>query len=118
MKTFKISFTAILFSAFTLFSISTQAEIIDSQNFEVLDNCPTASFSIINNGALAGTPINFSNQSTGATSYLWDFGDGNTSTTEHPSHVYEATGTYTVKLTVIGDGCTVEFIGTEEVFIY
>jgi len=34
------------------------------------------------------------------TSWLWDFGDGTTSTEQNPTHVYTKTGTYTVKLTV------------------
>ncbi len=34
------------------------------------------------------------------TSYLWDFGDGNTSTAANPSHTYAAAGGYTVTLTV------------------
>lgn len=33
------------------------------------------------------------------TSWLWDFGDGNTSTAQHPFHTYAAAGTYTVTLT-------------------
>jgi PKD repeat protein len=32
--------------------------------------------------------------------YYWEFGDGNTSTSENPLHNYQETGTYTVKLTV------------------
>lgn len=44
------------------------------------------------------TTVNFTNQSTGGTSYLWDFGDGNTSTQLSPSHTYAAFGTYTVCL--------------------
>ena len=32
------------------------------------------------------------------TSYFWDFGDGNTSTSFEPSHVYLSSGNYTVKL--------------------
>lgn len=35
----------------------------------------------------------------GAT-YLWDFGDGNTSTTQNPSHSYAAAGTYLSCLTI------------------
>jgi PKD repeat protein len=32
-------------------------------------------------------------------SYLWDFGDGVTSTMEHPSHIFPSIGTFTVTLT-------------------
>ncbi|MBS4062572.1 MAG: PKD domain-containing protein, partial [Bacteroidetes bacterium] len=39
------------------------------------------------------------------TSWLWNFGDGGTSTQQNPSHVYNAVGNYTVSLTV-GDGVT------------
>jgi gliding motility-associated-like protein len=39
--------------------------------------------------------------------YLWDFGDGTTSTAAKPSHTYNAQGTYTVKLTITtSSGCT------------
>lgn len=41
----------------------------------------------------------FTNSSTGAVSYEWDFGDGNTSTEESPTHVYSVHDIYTVKLT-------------------
>jgi PKD repeat protein len=34
------------------------------------------------------------------TAWVWDFGDGNTSTAQNPSHTYVSTGTYTVTLTV------------------
>ncbi len=40
----------------------------------------------------------FTNTSSNATSYLWDFGDGMTSTVVSPVHTYAATGTYTVTL--------------------
>jgi hypothetical protein len=36
-------------------------------------------------------------------SYLWDFGDGETSTDENPSHSYDDSGYYTVALTVTDD---------------
>jgi PKD repeat protein len=44
----------------------------------------------------------FTNTSTGggATTYLWNFGDGNTSTDVSPSHIYSTVGTFTVTLTV------------------
>ncbi|MEQ8520713.1 MAG: PKD domain-containing protein, partial [Vicingaceae bacterium] len=45
----------------------------------------------------------FSNVSQKATSYSWDFGDGNTSTDMNPQHLYAATGTYNVCLTSTGE---------------
>jgi gliding motility-associated-like protein len=42
--------------------------------------------------------VNFNNLSTGAASYVWNFGDGNTSTQRNPVHTYTATGLYTVTL--------------------
>ncbi len=46
----------------------------------------------------------FTNQSTGASQYLWEFGDGSTSFETNPSHTYVRSGQYTVSLTAIGDG--------------
>jgi PKD repeat protein len=37
---------------------------------------------------------------------LWDFGDGHTSTAQHPTHTYTAAGAYTIRLTVAGNGGT------------
>ncbi|TDQ16895.1 putative repeat protein (TIGR01451 family), partial [Algoriphagus boseongensis] len=47
--------------------------------------------------------VSFTNLSTGgadniAFSYVWDFGDGSTSTAINPTHTYTSAGTYTVKL--------------------
>jgi PKD repeat protein len=36
--------------------------------------------------------------------WLWDFGDGSTSTEQNPNHTYGAPGVYTVMLTVSNDG--------------
>jgi PKD repeat protein len=48
--------------------------------------------------------ISFTNSSSGANSYFWDFGDGNTSTQNAPTHTYSALGTYTVRL-ISTNGC-------------
>ncbi len=49
-----------------------------------------------------GFTIDFTNQSTGATGYLWDFGDPNsitdTSTLYEPTYTYPGPGTYTVTM--------------------
>lgn len=55
---------------------------------------PTSSFT--NSGS--GSTFNFTNTSTNANSYLWDFGDSQSSTLSNPSHTYSANGNYTVML--------------------
>lgn len=65
------------------------------------DPLPVAGFT----AAVFGQNALFTNTSTDATSYAWDFGDpgsgaNNTSTAANPSHAYASTGTYTVSLTV------------------
>lgn len=69
----------------------------------------TASFSInnLNSTVNEKSPVLLSNHSTNAVSYLWDFGNGNTSTEAVPSLAYQKCGIYTIKLTVTGaDGST------------
>jgi len=46
-----------------------------------------------------GNVINFTNLSTNATSFEWDFGDGTFSTVANPTKVYNEGGTFTVTLT-------------------
>jgi len=60
----------------------------------------------------------FTDQSTGvATSWDWDFGDGNTSTQQNASNIYASSGTYNVTLTVTSDsGCTNSFTESARVF--
>ncbi len=53
-----------------------------------------------------GGPVQFYNQSGGGSSYLWDFGDGTTSTAVNPKHSYTNDGLYSISLTVTsGFGC-------------
>ena len=46
--------------------------------------------------------VEFSNSSLRFNTSLWDFGDGNTSTSTNPSHTYTSFGTYTVSLIATG----------------
>ncbi len=48
--------------------------------------------------------LNFAHVGTPATSYLWTFGDGATSSSATPSHSYTSDGVYTVTLEVNGNG--------------
>lgn len=54
----------------------------------------------------AGNVVTFTNSSTGATSYSWDFGDFTNSSAIAPAHAYAANGNYTVVLTAINGNCT------------
>lgn len=47
----------------------------------------------------------FTDNSKGATTWSWDFGDGQTSTQQHPVHTYAQAGNYTVRLTVTNGSC-------------
>jgi gliding motility-associated-like protein len=62
--------------------------------FEITPNCGNRFlFSFTDNSILAQT-------------WLWDFGDGTTSTAQNPTHTYPAFGIYSVKLTVTNGACT------------
>jgi len=50
--------------------------------------------------------INFINQTTNGDSWLWDFGDNSTETSENPSHLYQNEGVFSVWLVATSDkGC-------------
>lgn len=68
---------------------------------------PTPAFSVDVALGCTGDLFTFMNESSdGAVSYLWDFGDGNTSTEASPTHSYADIGTYTVTLTAYNiNGC-------------
>ncbi len=54
----------------------------------------------------AGAPLRFTNFTPNATSYLWSFGDGETSTSKNPVHIYKKNGYYTVSLSASNStGC-------------
>ena len=55
---------------------------------------PVADFTFAPNPPLENTPTQFTNTSTGATIYNWNFGDNTTSTATNPLHQYNQTRTY------------------------
>jgi PKD repeat protein len=71
-------------------------------DWNLLINNPSANFS----ESISGNTATFTNSSSSVNStlnYYWDFGDGNTSSVQNPSHTYATNGTYTV--TLIASNC-------------
>ena len=83
-------------------------------NLIVVDPVPVANFSIDHDeDCQPGIPFAFTDLSSGANTYAWDFGDTNTSNQASPTHTYATFGTYTVCLTVTNTfGCTDVFCDT------
>lgn len=65
-----------------------------------------AGFTADPTSGLAPLTVNFTNTSTGASSFSWNFGDGNSSTSQDPSNVFTNSGAYTVILTAYSGTCT------------
>jgi PKD repeat protein len=76
-----------------------------------VDPIPNAGFTPSANSGCTDLPVDFTNTSTGAASYFWDFGDGDTSILTDPSHLftnpYTFDTTYTVMLVALTTfGCS------------
>jgi len=81
--------------------------IFQAQNAVSVSASPIAAFSytptVVN---VLGPEVQFGNQSVGATSWQWNFGDGFISNQQHPAHTFEDAGIFLVELIAINDaGC-------------
>lgn len=67
---------------------------------------PVAAFRVSSASGRAPFGVQFTDTSKGGTprSWLWEFGDGATSTEQNPAHVYLSPGVYSPKLTIQNDG--------------
>lgn len=75
---------------------------------------PVASFSV--NTVCLNSPTNFTDLSTGAVQWSWNFGDGGTSALQNPSHVYLGFGTYVVTLVASAGGICTDTI-TDTIYV-
>jgi PKD repeat protein len=78
---------------------------VEQMNYIVVDDVPVAAFTVIANAY----NVDFTNTTTNATSYSWNFGDGNTSNETNPSHTYGSDGMYDVVLTATNNCGSVTF---------
>ncbi|GEO10317.1 hypothetical protein SAE01_28130 [Segetibacter aerophilus] len=89
---------------------SSTCNMLDTTSFTiVVSGKPTASFSFTPNPPLENTAVQFSNNSIGATRYIWRFGDGDTLATRSVSpvsHIYNETKQYNPCLIALNNaGC-------------
>jgi PKD repeat protein len=68
------------------------------------DAFPTAGFTYTQ----TGNTIHFTNTSTDATSYFWNFGDGHTNTNTSPNHTFNGNSNYTVCLIAYHNSCATD----------
>lgn len=77
-----------------------------------------AKFSGTPTAGVAPLPVQFADASVGGvTAWVWEFGDGATSTEQNPAHTYAAIGKYTVKLSVTSPSGTNSRIKTNYVTV-
>lgn len=90
----KITYIYVLFLAVMLSASCDKYELGNPLPSTIADFNET-----ISNNSYAPCDVVFENKSLNAGSYLWDFGNGETSTEENPTVHYSAPGLYTVTLT-------------------
>lgn len=71
---------------------------------------PVASFTAAPDTVCNHQMVYFTNTSTNATTYLWDFGDGGSTGATNPGHPYSPSGIYTVILHAYNNGCEDTFM--------
>lgn len=86
-----------------------------TESFVNIGGSPMFSFSSNTNGSCNQVTTNFTNETTSdVVIYFWDFGDGNTSNLENPTHIYGADGCHFPSLTVTTTaGCVVTYQSPE-----
>jgi len=77
-----------------------------------LGPAPVPDFTATPLSACADPGITFTNLSSNALTYNWDFGDGTNSSETNPVHVFADTGRFTITLTAINNGCRENLVKT------
>lgn len=92
---------------------STQVQI----NGAISVTTPIANFSATNTTGCPPLNVQFTNTGSSSGNFLWNFGDGTTSTEQNPSHLYTQLGEYDVSL-IISNGVGCQDTITQENLVY
>jgi len=92
-------------SGFSFYTADQGASYAPTLTVNYTPPATVASFTSTPNSLNAGQSVTFADTSTNVpTSWLWDFGDGTTSTLKNPTHAYATVGQFTVSLTATNEG--------------
>ncbi len=85
---------------------NTKGAVNQNQSFEtqVANQAPVADFSFSANDLTVTFTDNSQDPESALAEWSWDFGDGNQSNEQNPTHTYQAAGTYSASLTVTDAG--------------
>ncbi|WP_164997799.1 PKD domain-containing protein [Methanolobus psychrotolerans] len=78
---------------------------------------PIIDFTANVNSGEPSLAVSFTDLSYDAHSWLWDFGDGNTSTEQNPVHIYETEGTYSVSLAAGNEYGNKTLVKTDYIYV-
>lgn len=101
-----ITITPAASTIITVTGTSSGCSTDQSQNV-VVDSAPTVVANSSVTSAQVGETVNFDNNGSNASSFSWNFGDGNNASGATTTHSYSSAGTYTVTLTGSNGGCEV-----------
>jgi PKD repeat protein len=104
----KVKFRIVFYATQDFLDAGYEADGVLIDDFEIKKSSPTAEFRTSTLDILyEGAAVQFNYVSTGASTYLWEFGDGTTSDVANPTHIYNQGGEFDVTLTITSPDGTV-----------
>jgi len=97
---YNITFSAPCYKDKTILNVNLTNGNVNVLNVQLTPGLSVDFIADTTNAACSGA-VQFNNLTTGASSCLWDFGDGSTSASLNPSHVYSTNGIYSIKLKAV-----------------
>jgi gliding motility-associated-like protein len=100
-------------------TITTENGCVITDSLQVLVGpLPVAHFTASPDTICVNGEVTFVNQTTGATSYIWDFGDGGATSTTNAVHTFNTSGQWTITLHAYNNGCEDTFMVDSMILVY